>query len=73
MSKREILNKREILKQIGFSDDYLDRLESYSSESFELPESAVNDRLLSIQTDELTSLRFDSQVENFQTGLKIHS
>lgn len=65
------MDKHELLRKLGFSDEYLDKLNNYSERIIKIDSSSVPDEVYKVETQDNTSLVFNDVVKTYITNFKV--
>lgn len=65
------MDKHELLLKLGFSDEYLDKLNNYSEGIIKIDSSSVPDEVYKVETQDNTSLVFNDVVKTYITNFKV--
>lgn len=64
------MDKNALLKSIGFSSEYIERLDKYSEQVIELSSTSIDDEIFSVKTQDLSSMKIREATNSFDTNYK---
>ena len=67
------MKKRDLLKAIGFSEEYISKLDDYSTKTFKISSTSIENETYSKETQDNTSLEIHESTNNSVTELQFRA
>lgn len=64
------MDKNELLKSIGFSEEYIEKLNKYSEETIEVSSTSVVNEVYSDEIRDTTNIKIEEVINTFNSHVK---